>query len=387
MSVWNWLKSIISDYRDLSTLGVANLLSSLIQAFFWFLVAAIVETESYGQIGYYIAIASIVTVIATPGVSNTIVVQGSKNAKIKPPLFLLSIILITISSAALFFILNDAPTSLYFLGFAMFSLLVAELLSRKLFAVFFKIMIIQRTLSIIIALSLYYTIGIDGIILGLAISYLVYMPKVIVVLKQGALDLSALGTYKGFMLNNFGYDFSRILTTQLDKMVIFPLFGFITLGNYYLAIQFLAIGSIIPGTVYQYLLPQETKERSFKNLKVATIGITALLAVAVFVLAPVLLPVIFPHFEDVVSMVQIMILSIIPQTINNMYITKLLTTGRSRTVFVGSSIFLITQITGIIILGIHMSIYGIAIALFVGHIAELIFLTVSNRYSNRQITT
>jgi O-antigen/teichoic acid export membrane protein len=339
------------------------------------------------QIGYYIAIASIVTVIATPGVSNTIVVQGSKNAKIKPPLFLLSIILITISSAALFFILNDAPTSLYFLGFAMFSLLVAELLSRKLFAVFFKIMIIQRTLSIIIALSLYYTIGIDGIILGLAISYLVYMPKVIVVLKQGALDLSALGTYKGFMLNNFGYDFSRILTTQLDKMVIFPLFGFITLGNYYLAIQFLAIGSIIPGTVYQYLLPQETKERSFKNLKVATIGITALLAVAVFVLAPVLLPVIFPHFEDVVSMVQIMILSIIPQTINNMYITKLLTTGRSRTVFVGSSIFLITQITGIIILGIHMSIYGIAIALFVGHIAELIFLTVSNRYSNRQITT
>ncbi|MHB8545759.1 MAG: lipopolysaccharide biosynthesis protein [Nitrosotalea sp.] len=374
------IRNIVLANKALSTLGASNALSSIVLAFFWFLVAAIVDTNNYGKISYYIAIASIVTTFATPGVANTLMVHGSKNPKIKSPLFLISIILVLVSSTILFFVIHNFATSLYLLGYATFAVITSELLSRQLFGELFKITIIQRILSIAISLSLYYFIGLDGIILGLAVSYLIYIPKFIVVLKQEAFDVSVLKNYKGFMITNYGYDISRILATQLDKLVIFPLFGFMILGNYYLANQFLAVGIIIPGTVYQYLLPQESKEKSFKTLKIATIVTSVFIVISIIALAPLLFPILFSHFVDAIKMVQIMILSLIPQTINLMYITKFLTKGSSRVVLVGSIIFIIIQIISIIVLGKIMGIYGIALALLLAHTTESAYLVVCNRY-------
>lgn len=380
MTFLDKIRDIMLANKGLSTLGMSNVLSSIVLALFWFLVAAVVDTSNYGKISYYIAIASIITVFATPGVANTLMVHGSTNPKIRSPLFLISIILVLISSTILFFVMHNFATSLYLLGYATFAVITSELLSRQLFGELFKITIIQRMLSIAISLSLYYFIGLDGIILGLAVSYLVYMPKFVIILKHGALDVSVLKNYKGFMFTNYGYDISRIFATQLDKLVIFPLFGFLTLGNYYLANQFLAVGIIIPGTVYQYLLPQESKEKSFKTLKIATIITSVFIVVSIIVLAPLLFPVVFPHFVDAIKMVQIMILSLIPQTINLMYITKFLTKGSSRVVLVGSIIFITVQIISIIILGKIMGIYGIALALLLAHTTESIYLIASSRY-------
>jgi O-antigen/teichoic acid export membrane protein len=384
MVFWDKIKNNILTHKGLSTLAIANVLSSIILAIFWFLVAALVQTDNYGQISYYIAIALIITIIATPGVTNTLMVYGSKDVKIKPSLFLMSIFLLMVSSTILFFVLHSFATSLYLLGYATFGLITSELLGRKLFHEFTKITIIQRIVSIAISISLYYVVGLDGIILGLAVSYLIYMPKFVSILRQGVLDFSVLKTYKGFMVNNYGYDLSRILATQLDKLIIFPLFGFVTLGNYYLAGQFLAIGIIIPGTVYQYLLPQESKEKSFKNLKMATIIVAVFTTVLTIVLAPLLLPIMFPHFVDAVKMVQIMILSLIPQTINLMYITTFLTKGKSKIVLIGSGIFVIVQIGSIVILGNMVGIYGIALALLLGHSTEFVFLTANNRSLDSQ---
>lgn len=374
------IKNIIIANKNLSLFGVSNIISSIVLALFWFLIAAIVDTSDYGRISYFIAIASIVTTLATPGVANTLLVHSSKNPKIKSPLFLISIILILISSTILFFILNNFATSLYLLGYATFTVITSELLSRQLFGKLFKIVLIQRILSIGISLSLFYVLGLDGIILGLAISYLIFLPKFIIILKHNPFSVSPLKNYKGFIFTNYGYDISRILATQLDKLIIFPLFGFLTLGNYYFATQFLAVGIIIPGTVYQYLLPQESKEKPFKTLKIATIITSVLISLSIIVLAPLVLPVMFSHFKDAIVMIQIMILSLIPQTINLMYITKFLTKGSSKIVLVGSIIFILVQIIGIVILGTLMGISGIAVALLLSHIAESIYLVTCNRY-------
>ncbi|MCV0373505.1 MAG: oligosaccharide flippase family protein [Nitrosarchaeum sp.] len=380
MTFYDKIKSMIFTNKNLSYFGIANIISSIILALFWFLIASIVNTDDYGKISYFIAIASIVTVLATPGVANTLMVHSSKNQKIKSPLFLISIVLILLSSMILFFILNNFATSLYLLGYATFTVITSELLSRQLFGKLFKIIIIQRILSIVISLSLYYIIGLDGIIFGLAISYLIYLPKFITILKNEPFNISSLKDYRGFIFTNYGYDLSRILATQLDKLVIFPLFGFITLGNYYLATQFLAIGIIIPGTVYQYILPQESKEKPFKNLKIATIATSILISVLIIVLVPLLFTVMFSNFIDAITMIQIMIISLIPQTINLMYITKFLTKGNSKIVLLGSIIFITVQITSIIILGKIMGIYGIALALLLGHSTESIYLIICNRY-------
>ena len=384
MIFWNKLKIILFNNRDLSTLGTANLLNTSLLGLFWFFIATIIQPDDYGQISYYISIAAIITTITTPGVSNTLVVFTSRDFKIKSPLFFMSIVLILISSIILFFIIGNFATSLYLIGYAAFGLVISELLGSKLYGEYFKITLTQRILSIILPISLYYILGIDGIILGLAFSYIAFIYKFIIMLRHGKIDFSVLKTHKQFMLDTYGYDISRILTTQLDKLIIFPLFGLITLGNYYLAVQFLAIGTIIPGTVYQYLLSQESKNKSFNNLKIIAILTSVFITTFTIILAPILLPIIFPHFVDVVPMVQIIILSLIPQTINLMYITKFLTNNNSRPVLIGSGIFIIIQICGIVFLGNTMGVIGIALALLLGHLSEFIFFSLHNQYGKNK---
>jgi len=50
---------IISGKKDLSALGAANIIGSVISALFWFYLAALVGTENYGELSYLLAIVGI----------------------------------------------------------------------------------------------------------------------------------------------------------------------------------------------------------------------------------------------------------------------------------------------------------------------------------------
>lgn len=375
------IKETFGSHRGLTTLGFANIISTGMNALLWFIIAGILEVESYGQIGFFIAIVLITSVIATPGISNTILVYGNKDKKINSPLFAIAIILIITSSIVLLFIVNNFSTSIFLLGYSVFGLVTTELISKKLFVKFFRITVIQRVLSIVSTVSMYYILGIEGIFFGLALSYLVFIPNFIIILKRDSIDFNILKKYKNFMLNNYGFDINTILTAQLDKILIFPLYGAIILGNYYLAIQVLTLAIIIPGSVYQYLLPQETKEKSFKNLKLLTITFSIIIAIIVILLSPVIFPVFFPGYQQTVELVQVMILAIIPQTINLMYITKFLTDGKSRIVLTGSILFIISQILGIVFLGEMLGVFGLALSLILGNVIQLIYYSIGSKYS------
>ena len=381
MDFKNRIKKTITAYKGLSTLGLSHIISSGMNAVLWFIVAAISGPEGYGEIGFYIAIALISSVVATPGISNTLLVYSNKDEKINSSLFGFAIVLIIISSIIIIFIVNNFSTSLFLLGYSVFGLVTTEIIGKKLFSQFLKITIIQRILSMILAISLYYLIGIEGVIFGLAFSYLVFIPKFIDVLKRNPIDLNVLKKYKIFMLNNYGFDINTILTAQLDKILIFPLFGTIILGNYYLAIQVLTISIILPGTIYQYLLTHETKTKTFKNLKLVTIIFPIIISIIVIILSPIIFPIFFPEYLEVVGLIQIMILAIIPQTANLMYISKFLTSERSRIVLNGSIIYIITQIAGIIILGEIFDTLGLAIALILGNVMQFIYYSIKLKLS------
>ena len=381
MDFKNRIKKTITAYKGLSTLGLSHIISSGMNAVLWFIVAAISGPEGYGEIGFYIAIALISSVVATPGISNTLLVYSNKDEKINSSLFGFAMVLIIISSIIIIFIVNNFSTSLFFLGYSIFGLVTTDIISKKLFAQFLKITVIQRIFSIILAISLYHMIGIEGVIFGLAFSYLVFIPKFIVILKKHPIDLNILKKYKIFMLNNYGFDINSILTSQLDKILIFPLYGSLILGNYYLAFQVLTISSVLPGTVYQYLLTSETKEKSFKNLKLVTIIFPIILSIIVIILSPIIFPIFFPDYLQVVGLIQIMILAMIPQTINLMYIAKFMTTGNSRIALNGSILFIISQVLGIIILGEILDTLGLAIALILGNVVQFIYYSIKFKLS------
>ena len=72
----------IKKFKGLTTIGVADIAGNGISAIFWFFLATLIEPESYGEIFYYIWIASMAGAFVMIGAQNTITVYTSKNIKI-----------------------------------------------------------------------------------------------------------------------------------------------------------------------------------------------------------------------------------------------------------------------------------------------------------------
>ena len=183
----------------------------------------------------------------------------------------------------------------------------------------------------------------------------------------------------GFMMNSYVLDLSRTLSGSTDKLLILPMFGFAILGNYQLGIQFLAVLNIIPSIVYQFILPEDSSGNSNNKLKKYTIVFSIILAFLGVTLSPFVLPTLFPKFADAVEVVQIISLSIIPSTINLIYISKFLGKGLSKIILIGSGVFLLIQTSSIFVLGQIYGVNGIAIALLIATSVEAIFLIITNR--------
>ena len=141
----------------------------------------------------------------------------------------------------------------------------------------------------------------------------------------------------------------------------------------------LAVLTILPGIVYQYILPRDSSGDSNKKLKKLTIAVSIVLAGLGFILAPLILPILFPKYTEAIEVIQIVSISVIPATINLMYISKFLGNELSKVVLTGSGIFLSVQIVSILILGELFSVNGVAIALVLGSSAEAIFLVTVNK--------
>ena len=222
-------------------------------------------------------------------------------------------------------------------------------------------------------------IGLEGVILGIALSFLPYIKRIYSSLKNDKIDFSLIRPRMGFIINSYALDLSRTFSGYTDKLIVAPLFGFAILGNYQLGIQVLAVLTILPGIVYQYILPRDSSGDSNKKLKKLTIAVSIVLAGLGFILAPLILPILFPKYTEAIEVIQIVSISVIPATINLMYISKFLGNELSKVVLTGSGIFLSVQIVSIFILGELFGVNGVAIALVLGASAEAIFLMTVNK--------
>ena len=70
-----------SKFKDLTVLGIANIIVTVIGGIFWFYIASIVEVDEYGKISYVLAAAGITAVISLLGSSTSITVFTMKGRK------------------------------------------------------------------------------------------------------------------------------------------------------------------------------------------------------------------------------------------------------------------------------------------------------------------
>jgi len=364
--------------------GVGTITANGISALFWLYMASLLGSEDYGEVNYFISIAIIATTIALVGAAPTITVYTAKGQKVAPILFVLTSLSGILISVIIFFIFDSIGTSLLILGGIIFSVITSELLGKGFYKNYGKILVLQKVLMVILTIGFYYIWDLEGVLLGIALSYFPFIYLAYKGLVSGKIELGILKSKKFFMINSFSLELSRIFGGNVDKLIIAPLFGFMLLGNYQLGIQFFLMMSILPSIVYQYSVRQDSKGITNYGLKKITIILSVILSVISFIISPYLIPSLFPKFLDAIQVIQIVSFALIPKTINLMYSSYLIGKEQTKIILIGAGIYLITQISLIVILGEIFGINGIASSLIIALSIESIFLHFAKRHIEKK---
>ncbi|HLX54666.1 MAG TPA: hypothetical protein VKR58_12025, partial [Aquella sp.] len=380
MNSWNEIKDLSSKLKGLSTIGLANILGSVISGLFWLYIARIIGTTHYGEVNYLLAIAGIGVLFGYIGSANTILVYVPKGIKLQSTVYAVALVASIAIAVVLFIVFHNIAVSTYVIGNVIFGLATSDLLAKKNYRSYFAYFIASKLLTVGLSLILYHYLGPDGIILGITFSFLPCLVIVYKGFRESKIDFALLRTRLRFIINSYILDMTRTFSTTADKLIVGPLLGYAILGNYSLGLQFLSLLTILPGIVYQYTLPHDASGTSNKKLKQATILVSTLFAILSIFLSPIVLPVLFPKFTAAIGVIQIVSLGIIPISISNVYISKFLAKEDSRIVLVGSAIFLGVLIPTIFLLGKMIGVNGVAAAFVLAQSSETAYLFFINKY-------
>jgi len=376
--IWDKIKNF-SGKKDLTSIGVANIVSTGISGLFWFYLAALMGSENYGELSYLLAIAGIAATIASVGSGYTTIVYTAKNVNILPATFIITIVGSATAAFAIYLGLVNPALSAYVLAYVVFNLGTATLMGLKQFKKYAIFLISQKILMVILILLLYQFYENNGVIFGYAISFLIFVPIIYKEIKLKGIQFSVIKPRLGFMLNSYGTDLVKALSGHTDKLIIGPLFGLSLLGNYHLGMQFLVIATLIPSIVMQYTLPRDSSGQSNEKLKKVTIVFSIFIAIIGIIIGPSLINWLFPQYTETIEIIQIIIIAIIPRTISLTFMSKFLGIEKSKLVIIAAIIFLGVQIPAIILLGEAFGAIGIAISLVLAETIQAVFYVISNK--------
>ena len=365
--------------KDISAVGAADIISTGLSGIFWFYMASLIGPSGYGEITFFLTVAGVASNISLFGFTNSLMVLGSKGIKIQSTLYFIAIVGGTISSIVVFVIFYQLGASLLVLGLLVFGLVTFDVLGKKLFKNYAKIVISQKILLISLCLIFYYLIGNEGIILGMALSNFPYIYSIISTFRSQKLNFSLLKEHSSFLKNNFFLTLTGTLSFSLDKIIIVPLFGFAMLGNYALGMQFLTLLLILPKAVGKYIIPHDAAGNHNKKIKIIVFLFSFLLTGFGTIIFPIIISNFFVEFIEAVPVIQILSFITISSAINMIYTSKFLGIEKSNIVFRGTIIAVSTQIIGIIILGSLFEINGIALSAVIGSFAVSIFYIITVR--------
>ena len=381
MKILEKIKTLYQNFKGLTTIATATFITNGLGGLFWLYMASLMGTEAYGQISYFLAIAIIGSRISLFGFANTMMVYSAKGVKIQPPIYLFAILGSIITSLILFFVfLYDVGISLYVIGFVTFTLITSDLLGRKQYKSYAKYIISQKIILIILSVSLYHLIGLTGVILGIAISFLPYSFVIYKEFKNFKIDFSLIRNRGKFVVNSFANDLTGTFGGQLDKLIVAPMLGFVLLGNYSLGIQFLSILTLLPVMFYQYLLPKDARNESNTKLRKNMVLGSVALCVLAIILSPIVIPILFPEFTEVVHIVQILSVGIIPFTVTIILTSKFFGMEKTKFVLIGSIILVSVQIPSIIGLATLYGVNGAAMSMVLAYTCQSIFLILSDKF-------
>ena len=374
MTIFDKYKEYFMRGKNLTAIGVSNLASNAISGLFWIYLASLLGTEGYGELGYNLAIMGTIGSLASFGTINTLVVYVSKGEKIQSTIFFIVLISATVIGIISYFLFENSAIAIYPLGYVIFSSVLFDMLGRKNFVNYGKYMISQRIIMVTLSLLLFQQYQVNGIVLGYPLSFFPFSILMVKSFRESKIDFKVLKGKICFMTNNYVTHVLKIIFLNIDKLIIVPLFGTIVLGPYQFGFQIFYLGLLLPGSVFHYTLPHDAVGIKNQKLKKYTIIVSSIITLVGIFASPTIIPVIFPDFEESVSVIQIMSLAFLPSSLSILYTSELLGTERSKIVLFGMCIGIFIIVLGILTLGKDYGLYGISASFVMAKIGEFIFL-------------
>lgn len=349
--------------KNLTAVGTGYIVASAISGLFWIFLASVLEKEEYGELGYWLAVIGTVGAVATVGSSNTLTVYVSKGVKIQSTLFLITFIAGISLSIGLLVFTQNIFVSFYPLAVVIFSTIIFDLLGKKAFVNYAGVLIIQRILMVLLSLAFLQIWGVNGIVFGYTLSLAVFSFLIYKSIQEGKIDFKLLKDRKNFIINNYGINLLEVINVNVDKLIIFPIFGAIILGAYQLGFQLFFVIMVIPNIVTQYTLPHDASGNKNKLLKKYTLIISTIISGLTIIFAPYLIPITFPKFVEAIEVIQIMGFAVVPSALTLILTSELLGNEKSKSVVLGVIVSITVLIVGIILLGEIIGLIGMAVAL------------------------
>ena len=368
------------NFKGLAAIGFSEIIGTSATALFWFFLASVIPPEQYGEIFFYLGIASIVSAIVLFGNKNTIIVYISKNIQLQNTLYVISLSATFVASLVVMIIFFRIDVGFVLVAYVLNSLALGELLGKKSFSFHSKNVLLQKFLVVILGISFFYIFGVDGILYAVALSYSLYAILVFKSLKITPLNFSLLKQHIGFVSNNYSGGLLQITKSQIDKLIIPAILSFSILGHYALALQIMTAMNLFSNIIFKFILPYDASGEPNTRIKFLTIIISVIISILGISLTPIVLPILFPQYIDAILAIQIMSITVIPTSITFIFTSQFLGMEKSRYVMLSNFCSMIVISVGMIILGSLYGIQGLAISYLVANSGGAILLFLLSKY-------
>jgi len=373
----------MNQLKGLTNIGTADIIGTSITAAFWFYLAILMNPDSFGELHYFISIAAIVSYFALIGSQNTITIYVAKKIPIQTTFNFISLIGGIIGFVILYLLFQRIDIGFLVFGYIIYNLVTGQLLGKQEYKNYFKYVIIQKILTLVFGLGLFIILDIQGVIYGLAISYVFFSFVIIKNFTKVKIDFKLLYPRKGFIINNYLNGLNGTVHGQADKIIIMPILGAALLGNYSLSLQIISMMMIFSAILYKYMLPQESAGYNIELIKKLLIFSSIILTIIGFFIVPIIVPTIFPKYTDAIEPIKIMSFSIIPMSISRIYTSKFLSMEKSKVIFIGSVTSTVILIPTMIAFGIWFDISGIAASFVLATVIQASYYYLASKKLNK----
>ena len=364
-------------HKGLALIGSADIIGNAISAVFWLVIASLLLVEEYGEISYFIAIASL-GICCVVGSPETLMVFSTKYQKIIPTLLLLTLIFAVAASLIAFVIVQEFDIVFLIFSFIVLEVSITLLLGKKLYATYSKFLLTQKILQFVLGVGLSFSLGVNGVLIGIALANFSLIPIFYKELRSHKIDLSLLKPKKEFIINTHTIYLISVFRRDIDKIIVAPILGFTVLGNFALTLQFFTIMMVISSISYKYLLPKDVSGEKTVKLKIFLILISIIITFTGFFFSPFFIENFFTKFSESIIPIQIASFAVIPTTISVILFSKILALEKSRFLIVANSVHLCVILIATVSLGILYGIIGVTIAFVLGNTIHAITLAIIN---------